>query len=484
MEIFRKFFFKDPAKPLFWLALGFIVKGILPFLWLLHSHPHNDIPGFWGGTGGDTFSYLAPIDNWLKNGIYSPDFRMPGYGAVYLIFRWFSSLAVACNLLLVLQFLLVSVSVYFIGLTARNIFKSDSVFYASFYLYLISSFPNLYDGCIQTESLCTSFLIFSVYFLTSYFNSKKLTYLLLSAVLITWAVFMRPAFALLIPVFAIFIVLQNRSKIGKNIKFGMLFLVPFICVDGLWTLRNYKLHKKMIPLTTIGNYPNIESTYLQPMFNFVQCWGGAYSFGDKEPDLSWFDYTYSGRIKPLYYDSLPDNIYTSAYTKDSLLHLKKLILALQNPLIDSSAFKSDQRELITKFTKYKESFRREKSITYYIQTPLKLTDIFLYGAYTKKYLDRGQTLKKLNLPLKILSNGIYLTVLLLGLSGMCILLFKGLKRNIVYLLILSIPMYTIIIHAVILRIPDGRFLMPVWAFMVICCSYQIEQIYVRFLKKP
>ncbi|HTB31898.1 MAG TPA: hypothetical protein VK808_07725, partial [Bacteroidia bacterium] len=432
------------------------------------------IAGLWGGTGGDTFSYLTPIDNLLAKGNYLPDFRMPGYGTAYLIFKLFFSTATACNILIVLQYLLASASVYFLALTTKNIFNSTRIFYFSFYIFLICNFPNFFDGYILTESLCTSFLIFSVYFFTNYFTSKKIVHLFLSSVFISWAIFIRPGFSLLLPVFALGLVFQKRSGIKSNLKYGLIFLVPFIIVDSAWTIRNYHHYKKIVPLTAISNYPDVASTYLGPLFYFVQGWGGAYSLRDKEPDISWFEYTYPGRIKPTHYDSLPDYIYTSKYNKDSLLHLKKLIIALQNPMIDRTTAAAYQRELMFKFNKYREALQEEKPFLYYVRTPLKLTAIFLYGAYTKKYLDRGQTLGRFNILLRAFANTLYLTTLILGIIGMLFLLFKGYRHNILFILIALIPLYTIVLHAIVLRIPDTRFFMPTWPFLIICEAYALS----------
>lgn len=478
----KKILFKNPESPAYWLILAIIIKGIIPFAWLMHSTLPCEIPGFWGGTGGDTDSYVVPINHWLAHGVYKPDFRMPGYGVVFMFFRLVFTTPNACNALIILQFLLASVTVYYLALAARNIFHNDTVFYISFYLYLISNFPNFFDGFILTESLTTSFIIFSVFFFTKYFSSKKILYLFLSSVFLGWAIFMRPGFSILLPVFALVIIFQRRSDIFKNIKYGILFLLPFTVFDGMWTYRNYREFHKIIPLSYIGNYPNIAASYLEPMFYFVQSWGGGYSFTNNVVDLDWFDYTYGGRIKPTHIDSLPDNIYTSKYNKDSLLHLKKLIQGLQNPAIDSNTANAYQRELIRKFKMYQKSFKDEKPFVYYVLTPIKLTGIILYGSYTKRYLDRGQTLGIINPLLRIFANGLYLAILLLGLTGMIMLLFSGFRQNILYLFLALIPLYTILIHAVVLRVPDNRFIMPAWPYIIICAAYMIPLLYAKLFR--
>ena len=72
------------------------------------------------------------------------------------------------------------------------------------------------------------------------------------------------------------------------------------------------------------------------------------------------------------YDSLPDDIYTSAYNKDSLIELKRMIKDLQSPSIDTSVASEYQRRLRTAFIKYRYSFEKEKPFTYFLKTPLKI----------------------------------------------------------------------------------------------------------------
>ena len=181
-NILKKTFLKNPNSPAFWLLLGLLFKGTL-FIATILNHPYTDIKGVWGAAWGDDTSYILPIENLLNHSMYSPDFRMPGYGAVYLLFRLIFPQAGACNALLIVQLILASVNVYYLALTAKNIFEKDSIFYLTFYLFLISSFSNFFDAYIASESLCTSFLIFSAYFFTRYFREEKSKYLFYAGVL-------------------------------------------------------------------------------------------------------------------------------------------------------------------------------------------------------------------------------------------------------------------------------------------------------------
>ena len=75
----------------FWLGLAFVIKLSL-FIYFLHQADKSIFEfntKVIAQSTGDTFSYLTPIDNLLQSGNYDPDYRMPGYGVVYLLFRIF-----------------------------------------------------------------------------------------------------------------------------------------------------------------------------------------------------------------------------------------------------------------------------------------------------------------------------------------------------------------------------------------------------------
>jgi hypothetical protein len=120
--------FRDIYSKWYWITIALIVKFV-PFILLLHNKPLNDIPGFWGGVQGDTYSYLAPIENFIKSGNYDPDFRMPGYGILFYPLLLLFTKAVACNIIIILQYIVAAVSVYYLALTAKNIFSSNKIFY-------------------------------------------------------------------------------------------------------------------------------------------------------------------------------------------------------------------------------------------------------------------------------------------------------------------------------------------------------------------
>jgi hypothetical protein len=487
IAILKRVFLKDPANYWFWLVLALLIKG-LPFIILLHNGPSPDtvIPGIWGNTAsGDTFSYLGPIDYLLAHGIYSPDYRMPGYGFVYLIFRLLFSQTISCNLLILSQYLVAALSVYYLALAAKNIFNSTRIFYFTFYLFLISTYSNFYDSWLMTESFSTSFLIFSLYFFTLYFNSHRTKHLLLSGLFVTWVVFLRPALFPLPILFSFILILQLRKNNLPFAKAALLFILPFLLAYSAWVGKISMNNKKFVPLaTSYMYYPQDDSSFVKPMSEFIYSWGGYADMMHQGSSLGWFGYYLTGTKQSDYPDSLPNYIYTSKFNKDSLLKLRQMVIALQDSTLNPTIVAAYQKKLTDKFNMYATSVREEKPYLYYIKATLfRCLPRFLYGPETKLYMKRGQAI---GISGKVFENFytiFYFAILLFGTIGMIVLLVNWSKFSYIILILSFIPIYTIIGHAIILRATNNRYFMPAWPFLLICAAYILSILYGK-LKKP
>ena len=434
------------------------------------------MPGIWGATMNDTHSYLDPIDNLLRNGNYSPDYRMPGYGSVYLLFRLAFSQAVACNLLILLQFILAGISVYYLALIAKCIFKNDRIFYVCFYLFLVSTYSNYYDGWLLTESFCSSALIFSTWHFVKYFSSGHAKNLFFSGLLLTWAIFLRPVFLPLVFVFPILLLLNRKQLVLKSI---LVFLIPFVLVEEAWVVRNYLTHQKIILLTSASLAPRAANFYENSLNDFIRSWGGSADYTDNNSPLLWFGFHLKGMPNPAdYHGSLPASIYTSRFNADSLIKLKNKIIALNDSSLSPEERNNYQYEVKGKIDLYTLSVKNEKPFLYYIEAPfIKCLPRFLFGPESKIYMKRFQLPGIPGSLTEFIFTLFYYVVLAFGIIGMSILLYTGVRSNPPALIIAIIPLYTILAHAIVLRVTSNRFLIPAWAFLVICAAYGIIKIF-------
>lgn len=276
----------------------------------------------------------------MATGHYMPDHRMPGYGIIFLLFRLLFSYNTTYNCIIIIQLFLSASSVYLMALIARFLLKSRRAFYLTFYLYLICTYSNYFDVCLGTECMCTTFLLFATWLLILYTSFRKNSYLFFSGLFLTWTIFLRPAFAPALLIFGLILLIFFIKNKIKWLKPALIFMSTFILIDGAWTVRNQAVHHRIIPLTVDGvYYPYIDSSYMRPMFEFVETWGGASDIPDPNSAMSWFGgVLFPGEPVPAHYDSVPDYIYNSTFNKDSLVKLRLMVhtfIAIQKPAADS-----------------------------------------------------------------------------------------------------------------------------------------------------
>ncbi len=484
----NKSFLKDPSRWQFWVLIAFLCKGII-FIFLLYRNGESGLPGFRGIIAGDTGSYLIPIENLILHGSYAPDFRMPGYGILYMPYIFLFRRTIAFNLLIISQFIVASLTVYPLALTAKNIFKSNTLFYLTFYLFAISTYTNLFDSTLLTESFATSFLILSVFFLVKaiQIETKRSLNLFMAGLFLTEVIFLRPVFMPLILLFAL--VLFTCFFIDKSQKNSFLnltlFLLPFLVFDGLWVARNYSKYDKLIPATASIAYPKIMNSYYYPIYTLARSWGGSDQVWEPNAEIRWFGI--NDGLEPQLHNvkvTLPSYIYTSKFNYDSLVILKKQLTVYISHESDTVAINSPEMKSLLSIIRgkcflYANSIKSEKPFLYYVIAPIMRIKTFLIHSGTPNlFLTLTSQLNPVAYTIKIFYSLIYLLVIGFGAIGM-ILLFK---RSILFtpvVLITGIVFYTILIHPVILGMCEKRYFVPAYPFMLICAAYAISWAYKK-----
>lgn len=115
----RKITLPSSDKFRIWIGIALLVK-ILFLVLKISDAPHNVRYDCFGSDDGDAASYIEPIENLLLKGEYYDDYRMPGYGWLYFIFRLFANQSISLNLLIIFQVILSAVSVYVLALTGQK----------------------------------------------------------------------------------------------------------------------------------------------------------------------------------------------------------------------------------------------------------------------------------------------------------------------------------------------------------------------------
>jgi hypothetical protein len=450
---FKQLFFPSPSNWKYWVFVAFFIRSLFFFVQIHVFHGGS----FWGIEVNDTYSYLTPIDNLVDKGIFSPDFRMPGYGMVYLPLRYLFSRTVACNILLLVQLLFSALSIYPLALIAQRLLKHVLFFYATFFLYAISYYTCCFDQLLLTESFSCSFLILSLFYFIRYFDQKKKRDIVISSFFMVFLIFMRPVF---LPLLIIFpgILFLSTGKSWKNIlTTALLFAAPFVLADGLWMIYNYKHYEKIVPLTRTKWSPNIDSSYVKPCNEFIESYGGGYVRDD-------------GMLH-----RIPAYAYTSKFNEDSIAIIRSLITMSIDPKLSLDERDKYLKILTTKLDAYSQSIRNEKPYVYYIKAPFnnvsRLMDfssqmcilffVKKYGGYMHSFYGY-----------------LYLLTIYSGFWGMCLLFAKSIKDPLL-LFIPTIPFYTIFVHSFVVRATENRYIIPSYPFIIICGIFLFFWIFTK-----
>lgn len=420
-----------------WLYFGHLVNIHLPADQKLYSYFVKD----------DYIYFFQPVDTFLRTGTFSywhgQPFtgRMPGYSIVYLLLRLLFSPQGSVYGIVILQYLLSSVSVYILALTGYKIFQNKKVFYVIYGLYVLAVFPGCFDLIIVPESFSVSAFIFCLYYITNYIkDGYKIKHLLLSGIFLTWTIFLREYTGLLIIVFPVAIGihhLQKKQSLLKAFKAGLVFCIPFIIADAAWTARNYIATGKFIPVasTDVDSYGKLYSASWNAIDELINAWGenGA------PFDVNGMAYYYRTLSTNTPYP-FPARIFkgVSTYNADSLMSLRKLY-ANYYYSNDSLVEQRSQKSIITLCALYKQDYINHNPVSYYLVRPAKDLKYLMFFSGTG-YLPMP-SFSECN-PAEKLIKGLfallYFVVLIGGITGILFFIAKEQRKSIMpWLMIIS-----------------------------------------------
>jgi hypothetical protein len=477
-----------PVKWYYWVLLALLVKAVMFFFLTAELGSGTDrFIGISGGdSGSDTPSYLESIENLISKGFYSPDYRMPGYAVLYYLLRLAFDIVTTNNLIVIIQSLLGAISVYLLAETAFRLFRSVRMFYLVYFTFLISTYTQIFDLYLLTESLCVSTSIFAFYCLVKGLQENKNSNLFDAGFFTTWTIFLRPVYAPYLFFFAaIIIIYKFRKKVIKKTKIVLamlVFMTPFVIADGAWMIRNYKNYGKIQPLTKSVYYPDALDSYFMNLLQFLQSWGGSYIFWDPSSEIRLLGYgnlNYGPKFETGKDAEIPHSIYTSEFNADSLQLIRSYVERLQNHSYSEDSVAVVNTILKEKLDRYTLSVRREHPFTYQVTARLKYFRIFLLHSGTYNLMQHSWSelslIKKL---IKICYSALYIFIVIIGIIGSVYLFLKS--KNILQWIVPILTLYCMIIFPWIMRLPEMRYFAPTYPFMIICAMYVTNVIINRF----
>jgi hypothetical protein len=455
-----------PEKAWLWLLITLGFKAILVYFFTFHQAHQNVAYNCLAKITNDSVSYIEPFESLYRYGSYNPDFRMPGYGWVYFLLRYLLPQDWALNCIVGLQLALSSISVYYLALTGRSVFKSQRLFYFIFFSYLLSHTVTYNDSYILTESFTVSALIFSIYFLV---KSKRNKWdVLLSGAFLTWAIFMRPVVLplILIYVISLFVSKERGNSLPSKFKLCFIFILPFMLIESPWIIRNYCKYDRVFILTKTTYVPSINDSYHKSVMQFAQAVGVSQVGWEPNSVINFFKPEKTFAIKkPIVFSN---EIYTSKFNYDSLVSIRNLIIRYQNMTGDNAEKKAIDATISARMNSYIESIRNEKPWLYYVKSRFNASSLFfghtgVYNLFNRMTLD----LNKVEVSIKAFYALLYIYTVLVGLCSLIFIFTRNIRFMNDKLLLTCIGLYLALIHPMGLKMEEYRYIVSAFPFLVV-----------------
>jgi hypothetical protein len=301
------------------LLIALLFRGLYMYL-SIGELRQPDMKGRFAVEATDTGSYLDPIESMLAGGPYAPDYRMPGVGAPYWIFRQFLGVDASRDAMVILQWLLSGISVYLLAKLALRISGSEKVALATYALFLFSITTSSYDAILLSDSLAASVIIIQAYILQRAFDRRSSPLLLVAGLLLTWLYFIRPVAFPLVIFAALFVFLRWNGR--PSLRPAIWLLLPVAFFETAWVVRNWKANHEFSPLTNQGVMPDAISKGTRGhAMDFVRGYGGNYIWWEPGADIRWFGEWWGGGSaddQGRRASSPPADAYVPGYNEDSL----------------------------------------------------------------------------------------------------------------------------------------------------------------------
>lgn len=452
-----------------WFVLALGVRAILFWIFLNAHGLHHGYWG-WGSANGDTASYFDPIDRYLAGEGYRPDMRMPGYGIIYLVLRWFTTPQGAGSAIIVLQGVLSAFSCVALMRTGAMVGLNARMQRVLFWTGTTCLQIAFYDVQLLTESFCISALILAVHDLLLARRDASRTALLTAGAWLTWAIFLRPVHAVLLPLF-LWAVWTSSTGSDRWIRL-VLLLLPFAVTDGWWMQRNWRMHHRVRPLANSLYYPwSVHA----PIFNisrYVRAYGGNHTWWDPTADIRWFNVREGplGRQgpRPDRDVRLPDAALSEHCTIDSLRSLADDMARWSHASTTPDERLAIGRTMEARVDRCIDQYRSDRPFSYHVLSRFRMLAHLLarsgqeplFEPYRKRDPPFARALILWNDAWYWLAMpaGVLMAVLTLwhwrsmdpGINFLSVLLLAG-----------------ILVHPFVLRLCQGRYLVPMLPFMAV-----------------
>jgi hypothetical protein len=369
-------------------AWAVAIKVLLAFLLLSNIGKFGASSGSLMFMTGDGNSYLLPAEHFLTYGSYQVGAgedeslrkemldktrygRMPGFAAPYILFRIALSKAAAQSAMVLLQIVLSAVSVVASAWLAFRLTRLNVAFLLVFVALGFSEFTSSYDIISGPTSMGASLLVLTLAITWHARETKDFRCLLLAGFLATWSVFCIPYLVFTLPFVGLFLLWPTVGSRRLQWRLALLWALPFVLLDGAWTVRNYVQSGVVQPLSDkYAGYDYYQNEL--ELFKLVGAWGCDRIEWQPNAEIRWFTQDYRFRNIGPRIEVLPSRIYCSAYDIDSLKQIREEIRALRAKQIETTTELKVDTAIGLRLAHWRDVYATEKPFEYYLINPARL----------------------------------------------------------------------------------------------------------------
>lgn len=428
-------------------------------------------PGLLSVTTGDTKGYLGPIESVLAGGSYEPDYRMPGVGAPYWVFRHFLDAGSSRDAMVILQWLLAGISVYLLGRIAERFTGSGKIGLAVYALFLASAYASWFDASISSDSFSVSCLIIGTFFLQQAVDRKHHAMLLLAGVFLGWLVFLRPVN--LVPLVIAAVLILRFAKWPRPLWALGLFLIPFVVADVPWAVRNWRADGKVNLLTNQGLLPaEFTGEVVGHAMVFLQGYGANYIWWAPGADIRWYGIWAGGEElddQGREAKAPPDYAIVPGYTRDSLYLLSERVRRLEGGQLSATDSIAEVAAINARFDHYTELYKKGAPFNYHVLSRLRMLRNTMWQHGTEGMIYRPfNSLPWWMKGFKIFQSLMYIFTYVMG-SIMTLLLIWNWRKasTLVHLWVPLFIAFTTLIYPIVLRMCEWRYMVHQFPFALL-----------------
>lgn len=467
-------------------ALGLLATMVVKaavFIYLVLDGRAFEHLGQFAQWSSDSSEYVWPVDELLEHGTFKQDHRMPGYTPPLYLARMVLSRGAAADAVVLLQWFLACCAAWACTVMVLWLTRSSRWATLAFVLQCTAMFHARLENTLLSESFCTSALTLAVFSLMAHLRNGRKGWLFAAGLLLTWAVFLRPIYVLLFPVFGLLLLVRTAQPWRVRAGQVLLFMLPWFVIDGAWILRNYRVHGEVRPLTNGLYNPKFTASPYHALLQFVTAYGGNYNFWDPTSDLRWFglrDLPAQGAVPQTSEDKEPPSYaYASEYNRDSLLQFRPLMERLRDTTISVVEQDSIRARVWEMAMRYRAAYVEEHPFRYHITSRVQLLGhLVLHSGSSVIFSKPWSAMAWWEKGLKLYQSAVYVAAVLFGMIGGLWLLMLH-RRDTAYLILVGTVVYGVLINPFALRLCEMRYLVPIFPIILVVVVLVARTITVR-----